>query len=145
MIEEPHWPPLENTRIYPDQPQGISRDDGQWVLGHKEFRYAVVPEQPGELVLPEIRLDWWDTVADRQRTAVLPEHRIQVAAAELVPSTVVMPAGAAADAGLVSDTATGAAHKGAASFWRTLSMVLALFWLLTLLLLLRRSGKAAVW
>jgi hypothetical protein len=143
MIEEPHWPPLENTRIYPDQPQGISRDDGQWVLGHKEFRYAVVPEQPGELVLPEIRLDWWDTVADRQRTAVLPEHRIQVAAAELVPSTVVMPAGAATDAGLVSDTATGAAHKGAASFWRTLSMVLALFWLLTLLLLLRRSGKAA--
>jgi hypothetical protein len=78
MLEEPAWPELPATRVYPDQPQGISRDDGEWVLGHKEFRYAVVPEQAGELVLPEIRLDWWDTVANRQRTAVLPEHRVQV-------------------------------------------------------------------
>ena len=59
MLEEPVWPEVPSTRIYPDQPQGISRDDGEWVLGHKEFRYAVVPEEPGELVLPEIRLDWW--------------------------------------------------------------------------------------
>ena len=32
MIGEPVWPEVENARIYPDQPQGISRDDGQWVL-----------------------------------------------------------------------------------------------------------------
>ena len=53
MITEPDWPEISHARIYPDQPQGISRDDGQWVLGHKEFRYAVVPEKEGELVLPE--------------------------------------------------------------------------------------------
>ena len=54
MVTEPAWPEIPNARIYPDQPQGISRDTGQWVLGHKEFRYAVVPEKEGELVLPEI-------------------------------------------------------------------------------------------
>jgi len=62
MLEEPSWPDMADTRIYPDQPQGISRDDGEWVLGHKEFRYAIVPESAGEMVLPEIRLDWWDTI-----------------------------------------------------------------------------------
>ena len=76
---------MENARIYPDQPQGISRDDGQWVLGHKEFRYAVVPEQAGELVLPEIRLDWWDTTTNTLQTASLPEHRMMVAASVLAP------------------------------------------------------------
>ncbi|MBT8076588.1 MAG: BatD family protein, partial [Gammaproteobacteria bacterium] len=69
MLEEPVWPQIPATRIYPDQPQGISRDDGEWVLGHKEFRYAVVPEEAGELVLPELRLNWWDTVSNQQRTA----------------------------------------------------------------------------
>jgi len=58
MIAEPVWPELPGARIYPDQPQGISRDDGEWVLGHKEFRYAVVPEQEGELVLPELTVEW---------------------------------------------------------------------------------------
>ncbi len=48
MIAEPVWPEIANVRIYPDQPQGISRDDGLWVMGTKEFRYAVVPEQEGE-------------------------------------------------------------------------------------------------
>ncbi|MBT8072847.1 MAG: hypothetical protein HKP21_03975, partial [Xanthomonadales bacterium] len=30
MLEEPVWPQIPATRIYPDQPQGISRDDGEW-------------------------------------------------------------------------------------------------------------------
>ena len=83
MLEEPVWPEVPASRIYPDQPQGISRDNGEWVLGHKEFRYAIVPEEAGELVLPEIRLDWWDTVANQQRTAILPEHRVNVLPSEL--------------------------------------------------------------
>jgi hypothetical protein len=78
MITEPDWPEISHVRIYPDQPQGISRDDGQWVLGHKEFRYAVVPEKEGELVLPELTVHWWDTVNDRQRTSVLPSRVIKV-------------------------------------------------------------------
>jgi hypothetical protein len=143
MIEEPGWPELENVRIYPDQPQGISRDDGQWVLGHKEFRYAVVPERPGELVLPEIRLDWWDTVADRQRTAVLPEHRVVVEAADLVPAATVPPPGMEAGAGRLVDGSPVTVPPDRADFWRTLSLVLALLWVATLALLLRRRGGAA--
>ena len=85
MITEPAWPEIPNARIYPDQPQGISRDDGQWVLGHKEFRYAIVPEQEGELVLPELKVHWWDTVNNRQQTAVLPAKRIEVQASAVTP------------------------------------------------------------
>ena len=85
MITEPHWPAISNARIYPDQPQGISRDDGKWVLGHKEFRYAVVPEKEGELVLPELTVHWWDTVSDRQRTSVLASRVIQVQPSAVIP------------------------------------------------------------
>lgn len=137
MIAEPPWPELPGARIYPDQPQGISRDDGQWVLGHKEFRYAVVPEQEGELVLPELTVYWWDTVNDRERTAVLPAHRLYVQPSALVPPpTQSLPA---ADA--VAAHASPAAG-GAPAWWRWLALMFAALWLATLAWAARlRSGR----
>lgn len=138
MIEEPSWPELPGARIYPDQPQGISRDDGRWVLGHKEFRYAVVPEQEGELVLPEIRLHWWDTTSDSLKTAVLPEHRVPVAASGMAQDIASAAAGPGAQGGAPP------AGLAALQRWRLLSLSLALLWLLTLALYLRKAAPAKI-
>ncbi len=145
MLEEPVWPALADTRIYPDQPQGISRDDGEWVLGHKEFRYAIVPEKPGELVLPEIRLDWWDTVTHQQRTAVLPGHRVNVLPSDLAPQVNLPPVTSPVlpDAAR-GDTAEGIALSGNASRWKISTVAFAVLWLLTLVLYFRRGGAVAV-
>ena len=145
MLEEPVWPEVSEARIYPDQPQGISRDDGEWVLGHKEFRYAIVPEQPGELVLPEIRLDWWDTVAHQQRTAVLPEHRVNVLPSELSTSASMPPSAVNG----VSEVPTGVSveHTGLpanTTLWKVSTAGFAVLWLLTLFFYFRRGGKGAV-
>jgi len=141
MLEEPAWPELENIRIYPDQPQGISRDDGQWVLGHKEFRYAVVPETAGELVLPEIRLDWWDTRANEARTAVLPEHRIKVAASNLEQVSNET-ASSVNGTELLPNMAINPDLQSALTRWRLASLVLGVLWLATLALWLFRSPPA---
>jgi len=127
MITEPQWPEIDHARIYPDQPQGISRDDGQWVLGHKEFRYAVVPEKAGELVLPELTVHWWDTINDRQRTSVLPSRVIQVQQSAVTPlpqQTFTTPV----------PTATGTLPNPGAGlvYWRWLTLLFALLWLSTL-------------
>lgn len=137
MLEEPVWPEIQNARIYPDKPQGISRDDGQWVLGHREFRYAVVPEEPGELLLPEIQLRWWDTVANRERIAILPEHRVEV-----LPSATVLPDPRAV-AGQGSPGAQGVAGDGGPALrrWQLAAAAFALLWLVTLFLYLR-PGRA---
>jgi hypothetical protein len=139
MLEEPIWPELPDARIYPDQPQGISRDDGQWVRGHKEFRYAVVPEQPGTLVLPELRLDWWDTVENQPRAAILPELRVAVAPLQLVPESA---QSTAADAPLLDRVNDGDLGQAAGSdrFWKAVAGVLALLWGGTLLLLFRKPA-----
>jgi hypothetical protein len=136
MLEEPIWPELSDARIYPDQPQGISRYDGQWVRGHKEFRYAVVPEQPGTLVLPELRLDWWDTVNDQPRSAVLPELRVEVAALQLVPQSA-QPMGAEASLLERANGSDPGVASGGDGFWKTVAGVLAVLWGGTLLLLFR--------
>jgi hypothetical protein len=140
MLEEPVWPEVPASRIYPDQPQGISRDDGEWVLGHKEFRYAIVPEQPGELILPEIRLDWWDTIVNRQRTAVLPEHRIVVLPSELSTSAAVLPPAAAATPEAHSAVSgMNNVSSGDAKMWKAITGTFAVLWLLTLFFYFRRS------
>ena len=132
MLVEPAWPALPNARLYPDKPQGITRDDGRWVLGHKEFRYAVVPEEPGELVLPELRLDWWDTRRNEQRTAVLPAHTVQVQPSALVPP-VAPPAATEPALGTgASPSGTPAAAGPGARAWRILAVSFAGLWLLTL-------------
>ncbi|MCP4044792.1 MAG: protein BatD [Gammaproteobacteria bacterium] len=139
MLEEPVWPEVPATRIYPDQPQGISRDDGEWVLGHKEFRYAVVPENAGELLLPEIRLDWWDTVANKQRTAVLPEYSVSVLPSELAQSAIVLPPAADVTPEVSMGTSTGGSVSAVtATLWKAATGVFAFLWLLTLFFYFRR-------
>jgi hypothetical protein len=139
MLTEPPWPQVANARIYPDQPQGISRNDGKWVLGHKEFRYAVVPEQEGELVLPELRLQWWDTANDREQTAVLPEQRLLVLPSALAPPPPAVAAAAAVAPGSVPAAAAPTPAAGAAAaYWSWLTLLFAALWLGTSALLLRR-------
>lgn len=140
MIAEPAWPELADARIYPDRPQGISRDDGQWVLGHKAFRYAVVPEQEGELVLPELTVHWWDTVNDRQQTAVLPAQVLRVLPSALAhppPAAVAAPAAGAAPAP-ADDMPQDGSGGG---YWRWLALLFAALWLFTLTTAWRWRGQ----
>jgi hypothetical protein len=143
MIAEPVWPEVADVRIYPDQPQGISRDDGQWVLGHKEFRYAVVPEKEGELNLPELTVQWWDTVADQQRIGVLPAKTLQVQASANMP----VPKSAAAEprAAIDGDIASSSGGSpGQPAYWRWLAFLFAALWLLTLLWNIRSRGAPSL-
>lgn len=145
MLEEPVWPEMGDARIYPDQPQGISRDDGEWVLGHKEFRYAIVPEQAGDLRLPSLRLDWWDTVRNEQRTEMLPGHTVKVLPSELNTSVSLPPQGVV-DTPAATPGAPGpvTAVSGDAILWKSGTALFAVLWLLTLVLYFRRTAGGAV-
>jgi len=140
MIVESVWPELPGSRIYPDQPQGITRDDGQWVLGHKEFRYAVVPEQEGELVLPELKVEWWDTQNNQARTAILDAHTVFVQPSALVPTPVqtAVPTGTATE-GVASSNGSGA--RGEPTYWRWLALLFAMLWVLTLFAAWKLTGR----
>lgn len=134
MIAEPQWPEIPDSRIYPDQPQGISRDDGEWVLGHKEFRYAVVPEKEGSLLLPELQVVWWDTVTDQERVSVLPSRTITVLPSEA--SIASAPAQNIPDTELRPDSLSGPTEV-IGGYWRWLTILFASLWLATLVFAIR--------
>jgi hypothetical protein len=69
---------MNGMRLYPEQPLQENRSDGKWVYGSSRQALAYVPSSSGKLSIPEVRVDWWDTGAQQQRTAVLPAWEVNV-------------------------------------------------------------------
>ncbi len=67
-----------HLKIYPEQPELTNRTDGDWVYGRSVQRYTYVAGQSGKIELPEIRIDWWDSINHKPQTTVLPAWEILV-------------------------------------------------------------------
>jgi len=144
MFPEIEWPLMDKARVYPDTPEGISRNAGQWVTGRKVHSFAVVPEASGDLLLPEISIPWWDTIEDTLKVAIVPAEIVDVqvaigeaadvptAVAEITPDT---------DNNNPSMSEKTGPEKG---WWQILAITGFSLWLLTMLLWWwgRKNGPA---
>jgi hypothetical protein len=129
-------PALAGAEVYPDQPSLRTGEDGDWLTGERRQRFAIVAQQPGELLIPELRLPWWNTETDRPEIATIPGRRIQV-----------LPAAGRATS--PPDDASGTASEWRAPVdgagiwpWQLLSAALLLAWLATLGLWWRQRRTA---
>ncbi len=69
---------VDGVNVYPEQPATETRTDGTWVYGVSKQGVSYMPTKAGKLVIPELRLNWWDTEAGVERTAVLPKWSVEV-------------------------------------------------------------------
>jgi hypothetical protein len=146
QLPELEVPDIEGAQVYPDRESSQTRETGDWFRGERSRRFAVVPNRPGTLELPAIRISWWSTAEDRARVAELPSRRIEVvpAAAAGTPfARSVLPA-----IGDAEPTSQGAADvvdlAAARRPWQLLSLGLLLLWLVTLGWALRRRPALPV-
>ena len=66
------------ARIYVDGDTTDEFRTADGTVGRREIVTSIVPTTGGEVILPEIALQWWDTEAGEERTAVIPAETIQV-------------------------------------------------------------------
>ncbi len=71
-------PVVDNLRYYPDQSQQNEQSSEDGLTGTSEQSIALVPGSSGRILLPEIRIPWWNTRSGTLEYAVLPAHSIQV-------------------------------------------------------------------
>lgn len=71
-------PVVDNLRYYPDQTQQNEQSSDDGLTGTSEQSIALVPGSSGRILLPEIRIPWWNTRSGTLEYAVLPAHSIQV-------------------------------------------------------------------
>jgi len=69
---------------YTDQPVVDTVLKGGNLVGIREEKFAIVPTESGELVLPELRLYWWNTEMNRQEVVSIPSKVINVLPGENV-------------------------------------------------------------
>ncbi len=69
-----------SVKVYPDQADTHSSlRDGQYISQRIETQ-ALIPSQTGELVLPAITINWWDTQSEKMRQTTLDSKTIKVIA-----------------------------------------------------------------
>jgi len=148
-------PKIDGADVYPDKTTTQNRDDGAWIYGERERKFAVVPNRPGTLLLPDLSLDWWDTAHDRAEV-------VRIAAVTLHVEPARAGRVSAPDDRAVADRGSnkfgenvpamgnmGPAAAAEAVMWRNLALFALVLWLLTLsawigwLLLQRRRVEHA--
>src|SRR5580698_1308532 len=64
----------DGIRIYTEQPvvQDEKSDRGDFIGGRRVETAKYLIQKPGDYILPEVRLQWWDLASNRVRTGTLP-------------------------------------------------------------------------
>lgn len=150
-----------SVKAYPDQPVLKDNEDNNGITGIRQQKIALIPTEPGPLVLPEVQLTWWNTASRKMEKAVLPEQRIKVAGVAQktgvaqAPFTVQVPSTAqpeqfqpihqqnennfnSSEAKNNDDIILNTANAG---WWPWLSLGLAVAWLSTLILWWRKFPR----
>ena len=68
----------EGFDLYTDRTVERTSDTRDGVAAIKQVSLSVIPTRDGEVVLPAIKVSWWDTEANAERVAVLPSETIKV-------------------------------------------------------------------
>jgi hypothetical protein len=72
----------KNLRFYPDQDELKSGTANNIHYAQRIIRHAIIADQPGKLILPEIKLAWWNSKTDKQEYATLPAQTLTILPAE---------------------------------------------------------------
>jgi BatD DUF11 like domain len=133
-------PPIDGADVYPDKTTTQNHDDGEWLYGERERKFALVPNRPGSLVLPAISLQWWDTANDRAESADLPSMTINIepaAGATIAPDSAKRPTNATAkneeNVPALGSVVSNASAEAEALMWRRWAFTALTLWTLTLL------------
>ena len=159
QLPELKLPTIDGADVYPDKTTTQNRDDGEWLYGERERKFAIVPNRSGPLTLPAISIDWWDTAHDRAETAQVPERTLDVQPGVVSVTRLDAAPNAASSANAQNTELPGAAtaldaafaEQGAqAELWRRLALFALTLWTLTLaawiywLLAQRRRERVAL-
>lgn len=93
------------VKQYPEKPKGHTVERKQRIVAQKQLSVAVIAETDGDILMPEIRIPWWNSVSNQAEVAVLPAKTLHVQLNPTQPAAVETP------------TATGLAPVTAAQGW----------------------------
>ncbi|WP_260260273.1 BatD family protein [Vibrio intestinalis] len=121
-------------RVYSEKPSFTELENG---LRRMTLRQVVIPQQSGEVALPELSLPWWNSLAEQQQTAYLTGLQLNVNEAPNA-NPAIAPQALRVAAENMADAPEVIVERG---IWPYLTGLFALLWLVTLGWALKRPAK----
>lgn len=90
-------PAIEGVSLYAEEPVRAMGMNERGLVAEQTIKWALIPQREGQLVLPELSIEWFNTDTGETETAVLPEERIQVGPSTAVTASQAAPVVNAAD------------------------------------------------
>jgi hypothetical protein len=138
-LPELSLPAIEGAQVYPDLESSQTGDSGEWLIGERVRRFAVVPSRVGPLEIPAVTIEWWNTDTDRKEQAQVAVRRLIILPPVGASETGVVPGVTGVPIASDAVSAAAVALPGTDTVWRWVSLAFAALWLATLALLLRRQ------
>ena len=70
-----------SLRYYPDQDDLKQGEIGGLLYSQRTITHAIIPSEKGQLILPEIKIPWWNSNTEKQEFAILPAQTLTIKAA----------------------------------------------------------------
>ncbi|MBX2881277.1 MAG: BatD family protein, partial [Granulosicoccus sp.] len=81
QLPEIETPSIDGISLYAEQPQRETGATADSLVAEQRVNWALIPHRSGEIVLPAISIEWFNTQTGQTETAHLPEERINVLSA----------------------------------------------------------------
>ncbi|NNE37614.1 MAG: protein BatD, partial [Gammaproteobacteria bacterium] len=153
LPELPDWS-VGDLKFYPDRPQLDDEKSDAGISSIRREQAAIIPNQPGSYVLPEIAIPWWNTLTDQLETAIVPERIIRVLPATGADTgqpeitTLVAPVqpllnGPAEDEVEITLTETPpVTDESQPEIWKWSTLLFVMIWIITLVAWWHKSGRS---
>ena len=80
QLPEIKFAAVNGVKQYPEKPQTDMKVENDKVVSYARMTNVYIPEQAGEIILPEISVDWFNTATGQAETAVIPAYHTEVMA-----------------------------------------------------------------
>ncbi|WP_299075255.1 BatD family protein [uncultured Paraglaciecola sp.] len=147
-----HYP--DSVKTYPDQAETATVEKDATLIAQRKESIAIIPSEAGQLVVPEVRIPWFNTLTQKTEYAVLPEQTLSIVpATTTLPSAIPLPPRVetqqSAEEIAPLPASSNSSKQALPQYWLWLTFGLVILWLLTLLLwwkqvsLLKSAAKKA--
>lgn len=129
----------DSVKTYADQAETTTVEKDDTLIAQRKQSIAIIPSQAGRLVIPEVRIPWFNTLSQKTEFAVLAEKVLQILPATTQPSSAIPLSPSVQSSSVIRPqelvpTPINSQGINLPQYWIWLTASLLILWLATLLL-----------
>jgi hypothetical protein len=127
----------DSVKTYPDQAETTTVEKDNTLIAQRKESIAIIPSQSGQLVIPKVRIPWFNTNTQMTEFAVLPQRTLQILPATMqasspIPTIPMTQQAPEIETQLSASTDLNKQSPSLPQYWIWLTASLVVLWLLTL-------------